>query len=249
MNDKTGHHLKKLAEHTGGQHHDGFSQKSLTRQDNQLVNQSPEQRQAHNAACVESGALPNVSLDTQRSTSDESTFITAWGDQHQAHDKGPLKGGVSQFDLGAHKEFLQSSLSEKLPGGGSVDWTPWHKQFVLSAKKEFEQLLAHSPELESHSGAYGASGSIKLQLDVRHNSDIQLHGIKDFSSYGGGSNASEVFRTIAEQAFENLHLHGKVPRFPLGSRRDVNHVEITVNLGSTHGAQWRKDDHERTDRH
>lgn len=147
-----------------------------------------------------------------------------------------LKAGAQEFHLSAQKEVLDS--------GKVVDWTNWHHNLVLAGKHEFEQLLSNSPELNAKVGNYAPRGRVTLQLDISRQGDVEVRGAKVSDVYGSDDSTKETFKSIAQEAFTRLQ-SSNLLRFPPGSQRKVNSVEIDVGLRTGNSASWQTDDHER----
>jgi hypothetical protein len=181
------------------------------------------------------GRQPELKADTPKMAPLEGKVDTS----------GETQPGNRVFKLGAQEqEFHASATLEMLPGGRVVDWTKWHHDFVLSAKREFEQLLASSPELRADAGSYAPTGNITLQLDVFRDGQIEVRGIKGMSFYGADGQAQERFKQITRDTFARLE-ESPALRFPPGSQREVNSVEIQVGLNTGNSARWQKNDREK----
>ncbi|HEY9867587.1 MAG TPA: hypothetical protein V6D08_00145 [Candidatus Obscuribacterales bacterium] len=182
---------------------------------------------------------------------------------HSLDEKPPLQGRVADtgamlqgkvdasgqadkprvFKLGT-EQFVKSDTIERLPDGRTIDWTKWHHDMVFAVKREFDQLLANSPELRTLPGTYGNTGSIKLQFDVKRDGSIEYRGCEGASFYGADPAARARFQEIARQALERTQYNPAL-RFPPGSQRSVNSTELEIGLNTGRSTQWQRNDRER----
>lgn len=183
---------------------------------------------------------------------------------HSLDQKPPLQGKVADsggmlqgkvdaagkvdnpyfFELGAEHQFVKSDTIERLPDGRVLDWTKWHHDMVFAVKREFDQLLANSPELKTLPGTNGNTGSIKLQFDVKRDGSIEYRGCEGASFYGADPTARARFEEIARQAVERTQ-YTPALRFPPGSQRSVNSTELEIGLNTGRSTQWQRNDRER----
>jgi hypothetical protein len=125
-----------------------------------------------------------------------------------------------------------------------IDWTKWHHDMVFAVKREFDWLLANSPELKTLPGTYGNMGSLKLQFDVRQDGSIEFRGCAGAAFYGTNPQAQACFEEIARQAVKGVQYNPAL-RFPPGSQRLVNSVELEIGLNTGKPTQWEQGDRER----